>query len=78
MLVPSPVFTDTSCPYCSRLHEEIGALSDANIRVRYLLYPRAGLDSDAAKQLESVWCSDDPQNAMTIAKEGRASSVENL
>ncbi len=64
------VFTDTSCPYCAKLHEEVPALNEAGIKVRYLLYPRAGLESDAAKVLESVWCAEDRQKAMTDAKTG--------
>lgn len=64
------VFTDISCGYCRRLHEEIDTLLDAGVRVRYLLFPRAGLGSQGHKDLESVWCADDPQAAMTNAKSG--------
>ncbi len=64
------VFTDISCGYCRRLHSEIDTLLDAGVRVRYLLFPRAGLGSQGYKDLESVWCADDPQAAMTNAKSG--------
>lgn len=64
------VFTDTTCPFCSRLHSEIDSILDAGIKVRYLLFPRAGLGSQAHMELESVWCSENPQEAMTIAKAG--------
>ncbi len=64
------VFTDTSCPYCSKLHAEIDELLNAGVKVRYLLYPRAGLESAAYKELQSVWCAEDPQAAMTAAKKG--------
>lgn len=66
------VFTDISCGYCRRLHSELDSLLDEGVRVRYLLFPRAGLGSQAHKDLESVWCADDPQAAMTIAKSGGA------
>jgi len=66
------VFTDTSCPYCSKLHAEIDQFTDAGIKVRYLLYPRAGLGSAAYKQLQSVWCADDSLAAMTAAKQGES------
>ena len=65
------VITDTTCPYCSKLHEEIGGLLSQGVSVRYLLYPRAGLNSPAHRQLESVWCADDPLEAMTLAKAGQ-------
>ena len=64
------VFTDISCGYCRLLHEQIDELLESGLRVRYLLYPRAGLGTQAHKDLESVWCADDPQEAMTNAKSG--------
>ncbi|MCG8427229.1 MAG: DsbC family protein [Chromatiales bacterium] len=65
------VFTDTSCPYCARLHEEVPQLNEAGIRVRYLLYPRAGIGSDAYKVLQSAWCAEDKQQALSDAKNGK-------
>lgn len=64
------VFTDISCGYCRRLHAELDTLMEEGVRLRYLLFPRAGLGSQGHKDLESVWCSDNPQEAMTIAKSG--------
>lgn len=64
------VFTDISCGYCRRLHAEIETLLEEGVRVRYLLFPRAGLGSQGHKDLESVWCADDPLEAMTNAKAG--------
>lgn len=64
------VFTDISCGYCRRLHEGMDTLLESGVRVRYLLFPRAGLGSQAHKDLESVWCADNPQEAMTSAKQG--------
>lgn len=64
------VFTDIDCGYCRKLHSEIDQYIAEGIRVRYLAFPRAGVASDAAKKAESVWCSDDPNAAMTLAKKG--------
>ena len=64
------VFTDTDCGYCQKLHREIETITDADIKVRYLMFPRAGLGSQGHKDLESVWCADDPLEAMTHAKAG--------
>ena len=66
------VFTDTECGYCVRLHNEIDQLLAAGVEVRYLGYPRAGVQSSSFDTLVSVWCSDDPQQAMTDAKAGQA------
>jgi len=64
------VFTDSDCGFCQKLHREIDDITDAGIRVRYLLFPRAGMQSASFNELQSVWCSDDQQQAMTIAKSG--------
>lgn len=64
------VFTDISCGYCQRLHQELDTYLDAGVAVRYLMFPRAGLQTPAANALESVWCNEDPQAAMTTAKSG--------
>ena len=64
------IFTDISCGFCRRLHQDIDVLLDAGVRVRYLLFPRAGLGSPGHQALESVWCADDPLAAMTTAKAG--------
>ena len=66
------VFTDTECGYCVRLHKEVDQLLAGGVKVRYLGYPRAGTKSSSFDTLVSVWCSDNPQQAMTDAKSGRA------
>lgn len=64
------VFTDVDCPYCARLHNEVPALIQAGVKVRYLLYPRAGKDSQTYKRSEAVWCSKDRVKAIGMAKRG--------
>jgi len=66
------IFTDSSCPYCQKLHAEIDVLLEAGVKVRYMLYPRAGIDSDAFVELQSVWCADNPQIALTQVKRGES------
>ncbi len=63
------VFTDTTCPYCQRLHADLLDLrQEYPLEIRYLMFPRGGLESKGARELRSVWCSDDPQAALTAAK----------
>ncbi|MDO6461391.1 DsbC family protein [Granulosicoccaceae sp. 1_MG-2023] len=64
------VFTDTTCPYCAKLHKELGELRAGGVEVRYLLYPRAGMGSPAYEELQSVWCADDPRAAMDAINHG--------
>lgn len=62
------VFTDYSCGYCQKLHREVGELNDAGITVRYLAWPRQGLNTPNYDNMVSIWCSDDPQQALNRAK----------
>ncbi|MDH3535165.1 MAG: thioredoxin fold domain-containing protein [Gammaproteobacteria bacterium] len=62
------VFTDTSCPYCQKLHSEVDKLQEAGITVRYLPYARGGKNGPGYETLKSVWCAEDRNKAMTDAK----------
>jgi thiol:disulfide interchange protein DsbC len=62
------VFTDTDCGYCRKLHRDVPELNARGISVRYLAYPRAGVDSAVGKEMSSVWCADNKQEALTAAK----------
>jgi thiol:disulfide interchange protein DsbC len=64
------VFTDISCGYCQKLHREVEQLNNYGIEVRYLAYPRAGMGSEGAKQLETAWCSSNRQETLTKLKSG--------
>ena len=66
------VFTDVDCPYCSKLHNDVPQLIKAGIKVRYLLYPRSGVESETYKRSVSVWCAKDRVKAVGIAKAGGA------
>ncbi|GGD50026.1 bifunctional protein-disulfide isomerase/oxidoreductase DsbC [Lacimicrobium alkaliphilum] len=65
------VFTDTTCGYCRKLHSQIDSYNAKGITVRYLAFPRGGVSSDGFKSLVSVWCAENPQQAMTDAKAGQ-------
>ncbi len=65
------VFTDIECGYCRKLHREMGQYNDAGIKIRYLMYPRAGVRSEAYTKAVSSWCADDPKAALTKAKQGQ-------
>lgn len=64
------VFTDSTCPYCSRLHEQVPELNRQGVEVRYLAFPRQGAQGQGYKDLVNVWCADNQQQAMTAAKAG--------
>lgn len=62
------VITDIDCPYCRRLHDEVPDYLKNNVEVRYIFMPLKGA-ADMKKTI-SVWCADDQQLALDIAKAG--------
>lgn len=62
------VFTDVDCGYCRKMHRQMDEMNAQGIEVRYLAYPRAGLQSSAYKKIASAWCDENPQEALTILK----------
>ena len=62
------VFTDVDCGYCQKFHLEIPALTAKGVEVRYLAWPRAGLESPTGTKMKQVWCADDQLTAMDFAK----------
>jgi thiol:disulfide interchange protein DsbC len=65
------VFTDIDCGYCRKLHSQMAEYNALGIRIRYMAFPRAGLDSESFDKAEDVWCADDRKQAMTDAKNGK-------
>jgi thiol:disulfide interchange protein DsbC len=64
------VFTDVTCFYCQKLHMEVDQLNAKGVEVRYLAFPRGGINSDGAKKLATAWCADDQQTTLTELKAG--------
>jgi len=70
------VFTDITCGYCRKLHEQMDEYNEMGITVRYLAYPRSGITdrngnlTQGFQDIRSVWCNEDPSTALTKAKNG--------
>jgi len=64
------VFTDIDCGYCRKLHAEIDDYNARGIRVRYMMFPRAGIGSPSYQKAVNVLCSKDRNQAMTRSKAG--------
>jgi len=62
------VFTDTDCGWCQKFHKDVPELAKGGLKVRYMMWPRAGLNSESYREAVSVWCAKDQGEAMTIAK----------
>ena len=66
------VFTDITCGYCHKLHEQMSDYNALGITVRYLAFPRQGLDSDAEKEMKAIWCAKDKNKAFDDVMAGKS------
>lgn len=65
------VFTDIDCGYCRKMHQEVAQLNAAGITVKYLAFPRSGLEGESYEKAVAVWCAADQKAALTAAKQGQ-------
>ena len=65
------VFTDVDCGYCRQFHNQIDDYLNLGIKVNYLAYPRAGINSDSFNKISSAWCNEDPNYSLTLLKQGK-------
>ncbi|KHD25149.1 thiol:disulfide interchange protein [Vibrio caribbeanicus] len=65
------VFTDITCGYCVRLHNQMQGYNDLGITVRYMAYPRQGGTGSVADQMAAIWGAENPQSAMHDGKVNR-------
>ena len=66
------VFTDPDCGFCQRMHQRMDEYNELGITIHYMAFPRAGVGSRTYQKLVSVWCADDQNAAMDVAKAGQA------
>ncbi|NHB94520.1 bifunctional protein-disulfide isomerase/oxidoreductase DsbC [Photorhabdus cinerea] len=64
------VFTDITCGYCHKLHENMKEYNKLGITVRYLAFPRQGMQHKSAEEMQSIWCSATPQKSLDAAFKG--------
>ncbi|HIA5640410.1 TPA: bifunctional protein-disulfide isomerase/oxidoreductase DsbC [Salmonella enterica] len=65
------ITTDITCGYCHKLHEEMKDYNALGITVRYLAFPRQGLESQAEQDMKSIWCAKDKNKAFDDAMAGK-------
>lgn len=67
------VFTDISCSYCMRFHEEVPEITAKGITVNYIPFPRNGAapGDQVADKMRQIWCSGDMKSALDKAKQGQ-------
>jgi thiol:disulfide interchange protein DsbC len=66
------VLTDIDCGYCRQLAGDTPRLLGLGVELRYLAYPRSGVDSPSWEKAVSVWCAKDRRAAYQSAMQGKA------
>ena len=61
------VFTDSSCPYCHKLHEHLDEITAKGIEVRYIAWPRG---EQFMPTMQAIWCSEDRKTAFNQSIQG--------
>jgi thiol:disulfide interchange protein DsbC len=69
------VFTDADCPYCRKLHEQVGELQKKGVEVRYVAFPRSGPETKSWRTMTAVWCAKDRKEALNRAIRGEQLSA---
>lgn len=57
------VFTDVDCGYCKKLQADMAKINDLGISVRYLAFPRTGINSPTGEKMIKIWCAKDKKQA---------------
>lgn len=65
------VFTDLDCSYCRKLHSELDQYLAKGVKVRYLMYPRSGPNTQSYFKAVAAWCAEDRNKSLTMAKLGK-------
>lgn len=64
------VFIDVDCYYCIKVHKQIDSYLRRGISLRYLAKPSGNVFSESYRKLNTIWCSEDRKNKMTMAMTG--------
>jgi len=59
------VFTDPDCPYCKKLHGELGKLKDTSVYI--FLFP---ISEEGRKRSIHIWCSEERSKALETSFNG--------
>ena len=75
------VFSDFTCPYCKKFHQDLDNINKAGIEVFYIPFPRKSLsDTLVVRGLQKIICSDNRADTFNIAfinPNGFVNSVKN-
>lgn len=70
------VFTDISCGFCHKVHENMKGYLDRGIAIEYVPYPRGGQQNPAWNEMRKIWCSKDRKAAFDYVQSGKSLTTE--
>lgn len=65
------IFTDITCSWCQKIHLNTKAYLDAGITLKFLYFPRNGLDTVEAKQMSAISQAKTPSLDLEAAFKGQ-------
>jgi len=72
------VYTDSSCGFCRKLHNDINRINNAGITVSYLPFPRGGREGPGYKDLVKAWCSVDRNEGIHLVKTSSSNEIKEI
>src|SRR5690606_17920446 len=70
------VFTDVTCPYCVKLHNEIPELNNGGIRVTYITWPRGPFGTAPYTKAQRILCASDKKAVLEHVLAGAESDAD--
>lgn len=65
------VFTDITCGWCQKVHEDIPAYLDMGISLEFILFPREGIASKTALTMSAIQATDNQASALNLLMKGQ-------
>lgn len=70
------IYTDPTCGFCRKIHENIEKYNELGISIAYVPFPRGEEGTRPYEELKKVWCSDDRKESLDLAKQDKANQIE--
>lgn len=70
------IYTDPTCGFCRKVHENIEKYNELGISIAYIPFPRGEEGTRPYEELKKVWCSDDRKESLDLAKQDKANQIE--
>lgn len=70
------IYTDPTCGFCRKIHENIEKYNELGISIAYIPFPRGDEGTRPYEELKQVWCSNDRKESLNLAKHDKANQIK--